>query len=143
MSKNIKVALRTYLLSQSKVTQLVGDRIYATVIPQNATYPCVSVSTVSEATVKQMSGYSSGLADARIQLDCWAENEDAAFQVADLIRNYLDGYSGTVANIQLDSVTYIDKNETVEPQGDGSDIPISRISVDYRIWYVNNAPFTQ
>ena len=80
----VRVALRSYLLTKTAITDIVGQRIYAQQLPQSATIPAVTMTTISESYDHDLAGLA-GLVQTRIQFECFATTELVALQLADAI----------------------------------------------------------
>jgi hypothetical protein len=93
--KDIRKALRSFLLADSAIVAVVVDRIYALKIPQGGVPPSIVVTRVSGPGDYHLAG-PSGLISARIQVDAWGVTADAATTLANLVKDRLDGYRGTM-----------------------------------------------
>lgn len=71
MASDLGVILRSYLLTKSAVTDLVGQRIYADVLPQGATMPSVGIFIDDENYDHALDGLS-GTVATRVRLECYA-----------------------------------------------------------------------
>lgn len=80
----VRVALRTYLLTKSAITDIVGQRIYAQQLPQGATIPAITMTTISESYDHDLAGLA-GLVHTRIQFECLATTELVSLQLADAV----------------------------------------------------------
>lgn len=81
-----ETAVRTFLLTQSSVTDLVGTRIYPMQLPQNAQLPAIVYRRITTGHEETIDGSKGGLADARVQYDCYAVTHDQAHDVAEALR---------------------------------------------------------
>ena len=102
---DVAIAIRTWLLTKTAVTDLVGTRIYTDIVEQGATLPAIAMSktfTTHEHTLSNLAG----LAHCRIQFDCFADaaagGRIAANDVAEAIRA-----TGIVALRGLQSSVFI------------------------------------
>lgn len=78
------------------IVALIGTRVYAVLVPETVTYPCLSyqvVSSVSNYTIDRKE-----FGQKRIQFDCWANRYSDAEAVKQALRNVLDMYSGTLTD---------------------------------------------
>lgn len=91
----ILTALRTYLLTKTAVTNLIGDRIFPHVIRQGETIPAADMRLVTADPTNHITGWS-GHTQARVVIDCYSDIEpDEAVAVAKAIRDCgLVGYRG-------------------------------------------------
>ena len=130
MMIDIRTALRTFLLDDPAVSALVGgERIHHARMPENQVAPSVVFYKVSEFGDYHMGG-DSGLGHVRMQVDSWAQNADAAVELANAVFDRISGASGpmgsaTVWGIFLDSGR--DDYDSVAR--------MFRISRDFMIWY--------
>ena len=75
------LALRSYLLEASAISNLVGARVYPNTLPQGATLPSVVYYAISATHAPGLAG----IVDAgtcRVQLDCYAATRLVADQVS-------------------------------------------------------------
>lgn len=90
--KNLQPALRTFLLSDGAISTAVNSsRIYPIKIAQGVKDPSVIYNIVSEQTDQHMQG-ASGLVSVRYQIDAWALTNDLAQNLANLVKNKIDGF---------------------------------------------------
>lgn len=138
MIADIRPALRAYLLADSGIAALVGDRIYHIKMPQGVTQPSIVFNRISGQGDHHMQG-ASGLNRPRIQIDCWAKSSaDAAVALANLVKERIDGFKGSVgygSNSPQDSVTVQGVFFESERDDYDSDSEFYRVSHDYLIWY--------
>jgi hypothetical protein len=93
--KDIRKALRSFLLADAAIVAVIVDRVYALRIPQGIKSSSIVVTRISGPGDYHLQG-PSGLMSARIQVDAWATTADAATTLANLVKDRLDGYRGTV-----------------------------------------------
>lgn len=107
---------------------LGGDkRIYPNKAPQLTPYPYIVYQKVNSEANETKSGVST-LDVIRMQFDFYHDNNgfDENYEIAERVRVLLDGYRGTIANVNIDSCIFLNDNDTWEEEDD-----INRISVDY------------
>jgi hypothetical protein len=105
---DVAIAIRTYLLSKSAVTTLVGTRIYSDIVEQNATLPAIAMSKIStrhDHTLSDMAG----LAHCRLQFDCYADTATGgratANSIAETIRaTGICAIKGTYTSVDIRGV---------------------------------------
>lgn len=94
MIKDIRPALRVFLLGDAGVFALVGgNRIFPSVVPQGVRNACLVYNRVSGLGDHHMQG-ASGYTVARMQIAAWVDVLDAAEDLANLVKFRLDGYRG-------------------------------------------------
>ena len=128
--KDIRLALRSYLLADPTISSLVGGyRIHHVRLPQDQVEPSVVYNKISEFGDYNMDG-DSGLGHLRMQIDSWAQNSDAATELANAV---YDGLSG--ARPMVDSVFLM--GAFVDSGRDDYDSAnmLYRSSRDFMLWY--------
>ena len=110
---SIETALYTRLAAFAGLTSLVSTRIYPGVTAQPPTYPFVVYQRISGPRIQKITG-PSGVAQARFQIDAWADTVLGARAVADQIRYALDGYRGTSDTIVVKGSTLLDDRDFVD-----------------------------
>ena len=103
----IEDALYSLLAASGAVASHVGDRIYPVVRPQNSALPAIVYQQISGPRSHAMDGPSS-LVESTWQVSCWAASYTQAEQLMDAVRSTLDGYSGTVAGVDIEGIFLID-----------------------------------
>ena len=93
---DIRPGLHTLLLSNSDIVARVGDRIYPVVLPQGVTADSIVYNRIVDNESYHFVG-PSGLITQRMQIDAWSQTPDGASELADLIKELIGGFSGTVA----------------------------------------------
>lgn len=94
MIKDLRLALRAFLLGDSTInTRVGGVRIFPNVIPQSVRSDCLVYQRISGIGDHHMQG-PSGLMVARTQITAWSQGVDAAESLADLVKFRLDGFRG-------------------------------------------------
>ena len=138
--KDIRLALRSILLSDVDVSTAVGgSRIFPSVLPQGVVDPSVVYNTVTEASDYHMNG-PSGLAQDRIQVDCWAQRSDQAVELANLVRDRLSGFSGTVSVGSQSPQDQIIVRGIFHDQGRDDYDALAKLHTrrrDYMVWYAD------
>lgn len=129
-------SLRTYLLAQSSVSTLVGQRMYPDVLPQGATLPAIvyyRISTERQHTVSDCLRH----ARARFQVDCYAESRTAAQSVASAIRTCgVTAYKGTTDSIWFTGISIDSGDEHLtEPPTNGQHVPRYITTFDLLVSY--------
>ena len=111
------------LKADGPVAALVGARIYGDKLPQNVTYPAVSFQRITDEPEYTLSGATT-LENAQIQIDCWAATFDAAWDVAEAVK---DSMQGSSTNFRVGSHT---ARSILEPEPD-----IYHVAVEFSCWH--------
>ena len=134
--KDIRPALRLFLLADPAIAAAVGTRMYPKILPQGQRSTSIVYNKISGIGHHHYQG-TSGLGTPRYQIDVWAATPDDAANVANLIKERLDGYRGPMPNVGSPS-------DDVEVQGAffesdredyQADITMHRTSQDFIIWF--------
>lgn len=127
--------IRTRLLATSGVTTLVSQRIYCGSRPQGGTLPDIIINRVSGAPVYTDDG-ESGLAEARIEIDCWGTTYGAAKNVARAVIASLSAFFGTVGSTTFQYILLDAERDFREGGGNASEY-LFRTNMDFVIWFEN------
>jgi hypothetical protein len=96
----IDTALVARLRAHAGLAALVGTRIYAAPVPQNATYPLCTVQEIDRISPHAM-GCTIDLTHIRYQIDSWASTLAESKAVAAQVEAALDNYAGTSDTIVI------------------------------------------
>ena len=115
-------AVRTYLLSQSAVNSLIGQRMYLDVLPQRATLPAATIAKVSESHDHTISNRS-GFVQTRLQIECHSSSRLTSNSLAETIyKSGIAAVKGVTNSINIRGVTVDDgQRNGVIPDADGGD----------------------
>lgn len=89
----ISDGLKTLLLAQSSVTDLVGQRIFKTGARQGTPQPYIVIDRVSDEKYKGLDGFLN-TKHCEVDIECWASTQTAAAALAKVVSDYLDDFSG-------------------------------------------------
>lgn len=115
--KDIRPALREFLLGDSNIVALVVARIYPIKMPQGTNVASIVYSRISGQSDYKMEG-PTGLSRPRIQIDAWAPTADAAVTLANRVKDRIDGYSGVMGSgatsVTVQGVFMADERESYD-----------------------------
>lgn len=107
---DVEEAIFVLLSTDAGVTGMIGQRIYAPVLPQTAIYPAFSFRCEEEETITALDG-SLGLCKSLIRVFCASKASAAdARALARLVKLALVDYSGTVDDGQSPPDTLVIQN---------------------------------
>jgi hypothetical protein len=94
-----------HLLADANITAVVGQRIFPVHVDQDASLPAIMITIVDIETRPTKTGSSQ---DDFVDLDLtvYAKSAKQCFDVAELIRNRLDNFSGTMGNSSFKSFRF-------------------------------------
>jgi hypothetical protein len=128
--KDIRPALRTFLLDDPAINALVGGvRIHHLRLPQDQVAPSVVYLKVSETGDYHLAG-DSGLSQLRMQIDAWAQNADTATQLANAVYDRLSGESGIMTDVTVRGTFLLNGRDDYDEVS-----RLYRVSRDYNFWY--------
>lgn len=129
-------AFRTLMATDESVSALVGNRIFASHLPEQTEFPAVTYFVVSELPTRAMQG-PSRLYTTLVQVSCWATPTEsttayeAARRLQLAIRDCLDGATYEDDEIHIQSISE-DSSNGFEPDPDSD---IWHIALTFRITY--------
>jgi hypothetical protein len=140
---DIREAILARLRESEALEAVVGTRIYPEPRPQRDDpadlLPCVEYQVVSNINRQRIAGRT-GIVYARIQFDLLALDLKQCTAMKAAIEACLDGYRGTVANIEIARAEQQEEQDLAERLDDGSDQVLRRVSVDYQVKYRTEIP---
>lgn len=99
---NIGKTMRTYVLSDSGVSAIVGTRCYPLAFPANPTFPLLVYRTIAGAYGPMSApNPSSPYITTRMQWDVWAETYAEAQALSAELVDTFNRYSGTVSSQEI------------------------------------------
>ena len=117
------VLLRT-LREDAGLSALVGNKVFALVIPQGTKLPCISYQRFGGRPANTLSG-ASGLEEIDLQIDVWARDYDEAKAIAKAVRAAMPS-SGPRFSAHL-----IEDQDLYE---DGTNY--FRVSMEFKVWFL-------
>jgi hypothetical protein len=128
-------AIRARLLATASVTALVSQRVYCGARPQAGALPDIIINRISGAPVYTDQG-ESGLATARIQIDCWGLTYSSAKTVARAVIASLSAFFGTVGSTTFQYIL-LDAERDFPEGGSNAAEYLFRTNLDFIVWYDN------
>ena len=117
------VLLRT-LREDAGLSALVGNKVFALVIPQGTKLPCITFQRIGGMPANTLSGHS-GLQEIDLQIDVWARDYDEAKAIAKAVRAAMPP-SGPRFSAHL-----IEDQDLYE---DGTNY--FRVSMEFKVWFL-------
>ncbi|MEY9196636.1 hypothetical protein ABIA16_001752 [Sinorhizobium fredii] len=129
----METALTALLTGDARVKQLAGTKVHWVRAPQGTVTPFAVLQVISSRDDYHAQG-PSGLTDARVQVDAYAESYLAAKRLSDAILAVLSGYRGTVSGVRLQG-GFVDNRRDFPAATSGDEKPLFRRSADIIIWH--------
>lgn len=117
------VLLRT-LKADLGLSELIGNKVFALVIPQGTKLPCITFQRIGGMPANTLAGHS-GLEEIDLQIDVWARDYDEAKAIAKAVRAAMPP-SGPQFSAHL-----IEDQDLYE---DGTNY--FRVSMEFKVWFL-------
>ena len=117
------VLLRT-LREDAGLSALVGNKVFALVIPQGTKLPCITFQRIGGVPANTLSRHS-GLEEIDLQIDVWARDYDEAKAIAKAVRSAMPP-SGPRFSAHL-----IEDQDLYE---DGTNY--FRVNMEFKVWFL-------
>jgi hypothetical protein len=129
----LEEAFPLYLQSVPEITDLVRNQIYGVMRPQGLRpLPEILISRTQTTYQDKFCGVDA-LANADMQLDCYASGLAMAMSLANAVRKALKDFSGTMADVVVQKVFLSNQFPVYDP-----DPGIIRVTQTYNFWYVED-----
>jgi NAD-dependent SIR2 family protein deacetylase len=116
------------LSSASNITAIISTNIYPDITPQNVDYPFIVYSIIDSSPVDFKDGQSN-LEEIDLQIDIYTQNYDTTQNLANLIRNRLDRFVGTVEGVEVQTIKYVRQSSQVF----NAELSVYWVSIDFMI----------
>ena len=130
---DLETALTTYLLTQSGLTALIGNRIQPEEQPQNSDLPAVVYITVSDVKEHFLIGQAA-LEQPYIQFTVYAKTKPSAIAVSVQLKTALNDYHGTLSSVVIQKIELVNELPGLETSADGT-TRIHTLDLEYQIFY--------
>ena len=114
------------LSTDGSITAYVGTKIYPDITPQNVQYPFVVYTIVNSLPVDFKDGQSN-LEEITLQIDVYTQSYDDTQELANLIRNRLDRFTGIVEGIDVQTIKYMSSDSQVY----NAELSVYWMSIDF------------
>lgn len=132
----LEPAFRILLVNDPTIAPIVGDRVYMNVRPADERRPSLVLTRVSTFFARRFGGDSSAT-KGRMQVDIFGESYQEVKELADKVRNRLDGFTGTVAGTRFLYCEIEDERDLPAAPLAGRSTPLFAVSIDVRFLYAN------
>jgi len=136
---DIGVGIRTYLLTKSTITDIVGTRIYPAILPQNAELPAIVYDVIGGRPDDVLTG-ASGSFRANVDLDCISTNHITSNNLAEQVRLVVQGYFGAMGDEQVNAARLTGRFEQYLAPIDGSDLGHHVVALSLEITHNQTIP---
>ena len=126
---NIRVGIRTALLADGTVAGLIGTRAYYKLLPQDPTYPALTLEQISGDPLNTVNSVPA-LSWARIRVNAWGKTYAAADALGIAVEDALNGETFSLTGLEIGSIVADGMRDFYEPQ-----VSAHYMTQDYRIYY--------
>ena len=116
------------LSTDGSITAYVGTKIYPDITPQNVQYPFVVYTIVNSLPVDFKDGQSN-LEEITLQIDVYTQSYDDTQDLANLIRNRLDRFTGIVEGVEVQTIKYMSSDSQVF----NAELSVYWMSIDFMV----------
>jgi NAD-dependent SIR2 family protein deacetylase len=116
------------LSTASNITAIISTNIYPDITPQNVDYPFIVYSIIDSNPVDYKDGQSN-LEEIDLQIDVYTQNYDTTQNLANLIRNRLDRFVGTLEGVEVQTIKYVRQSSQVF----NAELSVYWVSIDFMI----------
>ena len=116
------------LSTDGSITAYIGTKIYPDITPQNVQYPFVVYTITNSLPVDYKDGQSN-LEEITLQVDVYTQSYDDTQDLANLIRNRLDRFTGTVESVKVQTIKYVSSDSQVF----NAELSVYWMSIDFMI----------
>jgi NAD-dependent SIR2 family protein deacetylase len=116
------------LSTASNITAIISTNIYPDITPQNVDYPFIVYSIIDSSPVDFKDGQSN-LEEIDLQIDVYTQNYDTTQNLANLIRNRLDRFVGTLEGVEVQTIKYVRQSSQVF----NAELSVYWVSIDFMI----------
>lgn len=132
----IEQALRALFTGDAGLAALLDKRVYPERLPQNPRYPALTAAIVAGQSTYSMDG-ASGLANPRIQVDCYAETKDGVIALRDKVMAALSGYRGSAGApaVEIYGAFRVSEIDAPGSELNGAGPRVWRKTLDFIVWH--------
>ena len=116
------------LTTDAAVTGICGLNIFPDIAPQNVQYPFVVYTITNSLPVDYKDGQSN-LEEITLQIDVYTQSYDDTQDLANLIRNRLDRFTGTVEGVEVQTIKYVSSDSQIF----NAELSVYWMSIDFMI----------
>ena len=144
----IERIVRTHLLDDDDIRNVVGQRVFANYLPIDSKGPAILLRRVSSNREQTHAG-EPAVVESIVQVDSYERTASYCWELFELIRNRLNGYSGDVTwlgtggsqiTTTIGHAWILRENALTDSPRDASDRWVERISADFTISHSQTVP---
>lgn len=130
--KSPEAVLRTALVGNTSVTSMVGTRIYPLLAPKTAALPFITWRRSGISREHTLAG-PMGVPNVSVEMQAFAATYEDVRQLADRVRLVLDGYGGTVNNVEVKHVSLEQESDDFVQLAGGDLPPVYQVTQTFNV----------
>jgi hypothetical protein len=127
---NVEEAVRKILADDADVAALVGTRVLCGILPQDPTYPALTIQPIVEDANTAVND-AKGLEYARLQVDAWATSYGGAKALIDAVKAALHGQTFSETGCRIGSAVALTGGGYMYEDS----VKVHRRFRDFGLWY--------
>lgn len=131
--------IRTYLVAQSGVSDLISTRMYPDILPQDTAFPSIVYAVISDITEHHLSA-ASNVSRSLIQIDCFASSRLSANALAEAVRAEMDGYRGSAGSESVLASHMRNRSFSYDMPDENDDVGLYRVMLEFLVWHTESVP---
>lgn len=135
--KSPETVLRAALVSNTAVVAMVGTRIYPLLAPKTAALPFVTWRRAGITREHTLAG-PMGMPNVSVEMQSFAATYEDVREVADRVRQCLDGYGGTVNNTVVKNVSLENEADDFVQLAGGDLPPVYQVTQTFNVLWQEN-----
>jgi hypothetical protein len=133
--KSPEQVVRNALVTTTAVSSLVGTRIYPVLAPTTAALPFAVYRRSSIQRQQTLAG-PLGLPTVNMEMQIYATTYEGAREVADTFRSVLDGYGGTLNNVEVQNASLEQESDDFVQLAGAELPPVYSVTQNYALTWV-------
>lgn len=130
--KSPETVLRSALVSSTSVTAMVSQRIYPLLAPKTAALPFITWRRSGIERQHTLAG-PMGLPNVSVEMQSFAATYEDARELADRVRLVLDGYGGSVNNVEVKHVSLEQESDDFVQLAGGELPPVYQVTQTFNV----------
>lgn len=130
--KSPEAVLRSALVSNTSVTAMVSARIYPLLAPKTASLPFITWRRSGISREQSLAG-PIGVPTVSVEMQSFAATYEDVRELADRVRLVLDGYGGTVNNVEVKNVSLENESDDFVQLAGGDLPPVYQVTQTFNV----------
>jgi hypothetical protein len=132
--KSPEAVMRNALVTTTVVSSIVSSRIFPLLAPQSAALPFITYRRSGIRRQQTLSG-PMGVPQVSVDFDVYAATYEGARDLADKVRQRLDGYGGTFDNAEVQQVSLENEQDDFVQLAGAEMPPVYSVKLSFDCWW--------